>query len=94
MSSVYNQEYKKKFAEPNQALQNANGIRETHIVFGKDRNYMLTTNAADYSKKDLVHTAKAQIQTANLVLRTNKDSFQTTNQIYHGQQPITRTGLP
>jgi hypothetical protein len=55
---------------------------------------METTSGQDYSRKDGVRTAKAQIQTANLVLGCNKDSFQTTNQIYHGEKPIQHNDLP
>jgi hypothetical protein len=53
-------------------LQNAKGIRDTNIVFGKDRHYMETTSGHDYIQKDAVRTAKAQIQTANLVLGNTK----------------------
>ena len=55
---------------------------------------METTSGQDYSRKDGVRTAKAQIQTANLVLGCNKDSFETTNQIYHGEKAIQRNELP
>lgn len=75
MSSVYNKEYTKKDSAPAELSRNAQGIRETHIIFGKDRHYMETTSAQDYNRKEGVKTAKAQIQTANLVLGCNKDSF-------------------
>lgn len=55
---------------------------------------METTSGLDYTKKDGGRTATAQIQTANLVLGCNKDSFETTNQIYHGEKQLQRNDLP
>lgn len=75
MSSVYNQQYTRKHSAPSQVANTANSIRDTHIILGKDRIYMETTNGKDYCRKDPVYTAKAKIQTANLILGNAGNSF-------------------
>ena len=71
-----------------------NGIRETHLVLGKEKAPMITSNSIDYYKKECIPVDKAKIPVSKLTLGVHATDFKTTNQIYHEAQPFEVSALP
>mgnify|MGYP006872388764 CR=1 FL=1 len=53
---------------------------------------MVTTNTADYTKKELAQNyVKSTLQqSSNLVLGDKSQSMETMNQLYYGEKPIVK----